>query len=124
MSQPQPFQRSYSYTNSFAANPTQVFPGNALDTELNNIKATTDQVLQNLTLLQNNDGAVRNDHTIGSALSGATYANADAQCLYTLLWNNVTNTYAPVTGGRGGSAAADWPASGRPGPRHMPVGKI
>lgn len=71
MSQPQPFQRSYSYTNSFAANPTQVFPGNALDTELNNIKATTDQVLQNLTLLQNDDGTVRNGSIGPAQLSAA-----------------------------------------------------
>lgn len=52
-----------------------------------------------------------NDGTIGSAASSATHANADAQSLYTLLWNNVSNTYAPVTGGRGGSAAADWAAN-------------
>jgi hypothetical protein len=42
MSQPQPFSRSTSFTNSFAANPTQVFPGAALDVELNNLKTTTD----------------------------------------------------------------------------------
>ena len=52
-----------------------------------------------------------NDGTIGPAGSGATArANADCQALYTLLWNNINNTYAPVTGGRGASAAADWAA--------------
>jgi hypothetical protein len=60
VSQPSPFTRSYSYTNSFAANPTQTFPGSALDPELNDAKATLDQVLQNLTLLQNDDGTVLN----------------------------------------------------------------
>jgi microcystin-dependent protein len=50
------------------------------------------------------------DQTIGNTSSGATYANVLAQALYTLLWNNISNTYAPVTGGRGGSAAADWAA--------------
>lgn len=50
------------------------------------------------------------DGTIGNASSGATYANANALALYTLLWTNVSNTYAPVTGGRGASAAADWAA--------------
>lgn len=49
-----------------------------------------------------------NDQTIGPAGSTATYANNNCQALYTLLWNNVPNTYAPVTGGRGSSAAADW----------------
>lgn len=52
-----------------------------------------------------------NDGTIGDASSGATRrANADCQALFTLLWNNVTNTYAAVSTGRGASAAADWAA--------------
>ena len=53
-----------------------------------------------------------NDGTIGSASSGATtLADPSAQNLYTLLWNNISNSYAPVTGGRGASAAADWAAN-------------
>lgn len=52
-----------------------------------------------------------NDGTIGNAGSGATNrANADTQALYTLLWNNIANADAPVTGGRGVSAAADFTA--------------
>ncbi len=52
-----------------------------------------------------------NDGTIGPAGSSATTrANADCQALYTLLWNNVSNSFAAVTGGRGASAAADWAA--------------
>ncbi|WVR18281.1 tail collar domain [Bordetella phage PY223] len=52
-----------------------------------------------------------NDGTIGNAGSSAsTRANADCEALFTLLWNNVSNTYAPVSGGRGASAAADWAA--------------
>lgn len=50
--------------------------------------------------------------TIGSASSGATErANADTQALFTLLWNSMANTEAPVSGGRGASAAADWAAN-------------
>ncbi|HYG91210.1 MAG TPA: phage tail protein [Azospirillum sp.] len=53
-----------------------------------------------------------NDGTIGSAASGATTrANADTQALYTLLWNHVAEAWAPVTGGRGASAAADFAAN-------------
>lgn len=53
-----------------------------------------------------------NDGTIGSAGSSATTrANADTQALYTLIWNAVSNTYAPVTGGRGASASADFAAN-------------
>lgn len=50
--------------------------------------------------------------TIGNASSGATVrANSDTQNLFILLWNAVSNTYAPVSGGRGGSAAADFAAN-------------
>lgn len=50
--------------------------------------------------------------SIGSATSGATLrANADTQALYTLLWNNVADGQAPVSGGRGANAAADFAAN-------------
>jgi microcystin-dependent protein len=50
-----------------------------------------------------------NDGTIGNAGSGANQrANADTLALYTLIWTNIANTWAPVTGGRGASAAADF----------------
>jgi microcystin-dependent protein len=52
------------------------------------------------------------DGTIGSATSGATIrANADCANLYAHLWNGLSNTDAPVTGGRGASAAADFAAN-------------
>lgn len=53
-----------------------------------------------------------NDGTIGSATSGATTrANADTVNLFTLIWNNVSNTWAAVSGGRGANAAADFAAN-------------
>ncbi len=50
------------------------------------------------------------DGTIGNALSGATFADASAQDLFELIWNNISNSWAPVVGGRGASASADWAA--------------
>lgn len=53
-----------------------------------------------------------NDLSIGSATSGATgRANADAQPLYELIWNNIPNKWAPVVGGRGATAALDFAAN-------------
>lgn len=53
-----------------------------------------------------------NDTSIGSASSGATgRANADTELLYSLIWTNVTDTWAAVVGGRGASAAADFAAN-------------
>lgn len=49
--------------------------------------------------------------TLGPTGSGASHADNSTQALYTLLWNNVSDTYCQVTGGRGGSAAADWTAA-------------
>ena len=66
--------------------------------------------------------------TIGSASSGATNrANADCADLYAGIWNSYSNTEAPVTGGRGVSAAADWAANkpiALPDPRgRVPAGR-
>lgn len=51
-------------------------------------------------------------NNIGSAASGANIrANADCLPLYTLIWNNCADGVAPVTGGRGANAAADFAAN-------------
>jgi microcystin-dependent protein len=50
--------------------------------------------------------------TIGNAASGATErANADTVNLYTLLWDSWADAEAPVSTGRGASAAADFAAN-------------
>lgn len=55
-----------------------------------------------------------NGRTIGSASSAATErANADCEALFLYLWDNLDDTRAPVSGGRGGSAAADWASNKR-----------
>jgi len=58
-------------------------------------------------------GYVRlNGRTMGNAASSGTErANADTSALFTYLWNNLTDAIAPVSGGRGGSAAADYAAN-------------
>ena len=49
--------------------------------------------------------------TIGDGSSGASErANSDCSALFTLLWTNCADTYCPVLGGRGATAAADWAA--------------
>lgn len=50
-----------------------------------------------------------NNGSIGSGNSSATTrANIDTWALYNLLWTNVNDTFAPVAGGRGASAIADF----------------
>lgn len=53
---------------------------------------------------------VLNGDSIGDSGSGATFTGSTYEDLYTFLWTNVSDTYAPVSTGRGASAAADWAA--------------
>lgn len=49
------------------------------------------------------------DGSLGDGSSGATVrANADTSALFTLIWNTFSDTLAPVSTGRGVSAAADF----------------
>ena len=53
-----------------------------------------------------------NGETIGSSSSSATGLKGDtAYDLFVLLWSSMTNSEAPVSGGRGSSASADWSAN-------------
>lgn len=53
-----------------------------------------------------------NDGTLGNAASGGTCrANADTINIFELLWTNYADAQCPVSGGRGGSAAADFAAN-------------
>lgn len=54
---------------------------------------------------------LENGNTIGSAGSGATKAGAIYEAIYQYYWNNISDTYAPVSTGRGASAAADFAAN-------------
>lgn len=52
------------------------------------------------------------DGSIGSATSGGTLlADPSAEALYTVLWDSIADAEAPVAGGRGASAAADFAAN-------------
>lgn len=53
---------------------------------------------------------VMEGQTVGDATSGADLAAAGYEELFTHLWNSVSDTYAPVSSGRGASAAADFAA--------------
>lgn len=73
---------------------------------------TTGDVKLTLKTTADTGWVLMNDGTIGSASSGATTrANADTVTLYTLLWSNTADADCAVSGGRGGSAAADFAAN-------------
>jgi hypothetical protein len=73
---------------------------------------TTGDVKLTLKTIADVSWVLMNDKSIGSASSGATgRANTDTEPLYTLIWTNIIDQWAPVTGGRGASAAADFAAN-------------
>lgn len=51
-----------------------------------------------------------NGDTIGNASSGATHAENTLEALFTHLWTVMSDTYAPVSSGRGATALADFQA--------------
>ncbi|GLR91295.1 hypothetical protein [Bradyrhizobium iriomotense] len=71
MSQPPAYNRSFSFTNFQATNPTLPPPGSAIDGELNNVKATLDATRTNLAQIQRDDGALKNGSVTFDTLSPA-----------------------------------------------------
>jgi hypothetical protein len=78
--QPAPYNRSFSFTNFQAQNPSAPIPGIQVDGELNNAKATFDGIRTNLALIQRDDGALANGSfsfdTLSPALQTAGLAPA------------------------------------------------
>ena len=73
---------------------------------------TTGDVKMTLKTVADSGWVLMDDKTIGNGASGATgRANADTADLFELIWDNVIDTWCPVSGGRGGSGAADFAAN-------------
>lgn len=82
--------------------------------DINSINSTprTGDIRTSLSSAAPNGWVAMNDGSIGNVGSGATTrANQDTFQLYKTLWDGVSNTYAPVSTGRGASAIADFLAN-------------
>jgi hypothetical protein len=60
MAQPAPYNRLTSFQTIQQQFPSDPLPGDELDGELNSVKVTVDQILENLALLQRDDGELAN----------------------------------------------------------------
>jgi len=60
MTAPTPYNRIFSFTNYQTSNPAAPLPGNEVDAEYNAIKATTDEIIADLALIQRSDGKIAN----------------------------------------------------------------
>lgn len=72
MSQPTPYTITFSFTDWSTTYPATPQPGVSLDNEFQAIKATTDQIIANIALVQRDDGALRNAIVTPDSLSPAT----------------------------------------------------
>jgi hypothetical protein len=73
VSQPQPYSPQHTFVSDSAT--LANFPGQSLDVEFNNVKATSDQVLANLALIQRDDGALKNGSVSYDTLAPALQTN-------------------------------------------------
>jgi hypothetical protein len=64
MAQPTQYSRAFNFENYQASSPSDPLPGDQVDLELNRIKQTLDQVLDNIALIQRDDGEIANE-TVG-----------------------------------------------------------
>lgn len=60
MAQPSAYNRAYNFANYQAENPNKPLPAAYVDEELSRVKATLDQIRQNLALIQRDDTALAN----------------------------------------------------------------
>lgn len=91
------------------ADPTRILA--AVEALVNPARFATGDVKAGIWLDPGPGWVLMKDGTIGSSASGATNrADDDCEALFKLLWARCNNAFAPVTGGRGATAQADWDA--------------
>ena len=75
MPQPTPYVPGYDFSEFQGANPTTPLPGDRVDTELNSISETLDELIERLGSIQRDDGY------LGNASVGLDQLNADVRAL-------------------------------------------
>jgi len=87
---------------------TVVSAGNALSFPTGLVLPFFDSTAPDSWVIVTGGSAIR---TLGNGSSGADRANTDTEDLFTMLWNAMGDSEAPVSSGRGASAAADFAAN-------------
>lgn len=75
MASPTRYQLSYDFTSFQASNPTDPLPADRIEIEFNNLETTTDEIIDNLNLIQRSDGALANN-SVGVDQLKAEVSNA------------------------------------------------
>ncbi len=74
MSAPTRYSLSYDFTAFQVASPTTPLPADKIEIEFNNVNLTTDQIIDNLSLIQRSDGALTNGVVSFDSLSSTVQA--------------------------------------------------
>jgi hypothetical protein len=61
MASPTPYELAYDFTSFQSANPTTPLPADKLEIEFNALQTTTDEIINNLDLIQRSDGQLANN---------------------------------------------------------------
>lgn len=109
-SPPVKYQRFFDFTTFAANNPDKPLPGNAVDVEFNRLKATTDQTIDRLNLIQRDDGKLADGAiTSNSIADGAVTTSkiADGAVTTPKLADGSVTAPKLAPGAIGGGALAD-----------------
>ncbi len=80
MAQPTTYEREFNFSNQQAETPSEPLPAPHVDAEFNRIKLTTDEILENLSLIQNDSGElIVDDITIPDGSIGYDQLTAELQ---------------------------------------------
>lgn len=133
MSQPNPYNREFNFSNFQAANPASPLPAGHLDAEFSRIKAVIDQIRTSIRAMQRDDFAIGND-TVGLDqlkpevsvglnpptiwASGVNYVARDTvitgQIFYQCLVSHVSGVFATDLAAGDWTLLADFTAVGTP----------
>lgn len=90
MAQPPAYNKTRNFTNWQASNPNTVFTGADMDQEFDNIETTLDKTLNNLAIIQRDDGKLANASVHTDAFSAATLSLIASNWTPRGLWVTLT----------------------------------
>lgn len=92
MAQPTPYERTYSFNDAQAADPTAIPSGSFMDAEFNAIATTAGELLANIALIQRDDGDLANNSVGLDQLTTSVVALLTASAGWTVQGAWVTDT--------------------------------
>lgn len=90
MAQPTPYTRQYDFEDFQSVNPSDPLPANQVDAEFNAVRTTLDGTLQNLEIIQRDDGRLRNQSVHPESISAATLSMLNSDIVQRGNWATTT----------------------------------